>query len=256
MSAGVLSQSYRVLNFDSVESTNDEAKKLAKTGTSEGTVVVARQQTAGRGRRGRDWESKPGNLFMSVILRPECDAENAPEIGFVASLSICEALELLAPKEALVQCKWPNDVLIDGRKVSGLLPETMIDQSGGLEWLVLGIGVNCVSHPEPVRWPATNLSDVAHKVIEAQTVLDAILERLRFQMSKWAELGFKHTRTAWLKRAYGLGKSLTIQQDTTETGSPIHGVFADLSEDGSLLLDVPGGKRQVLRYGEVFSGGA
>ncbi|HEY0521750.1 MAG TPA: biotin--[acetyl-CoA-carboxylase] ligase, partial [Stellaceae bacterium] len=119
-----LPPSFRLLSYDRLGSTNDEAKRLARDdGAAHGTVVWALEQTQGHGRTGRVWASPPGNLYCSTVLRPDCPAARAAEIGFVAALAVGDALTPLLPGSARLGYKWPNDVLVGGRKVSGILAE-------------------------------------------------------------------------------------------------------------------------------------
>src|SRR5205085_10360435 len=119
-----LPAAFRLLSYDRLASTNDEAKRLARDGAAEGTIVWAREQSAGRGRRGRQWIGIPGNLFVSFILRPACPPAAASQLGFVAALALGDAIGTSAPPSAALRCKWPNDVLINGRKFAGILLES------------------------------------------------------------------------------------------------------------------------------------
>jgi len=153
-----LSGFYRLLSFAAIDSTNEEAKRQAAAGAPEGTLIWARAQQAGRGRRGRPWVSEPGNLYMSLLLRPDRAAPAAAQLGFAAALAVGEAALPLLPASAALAYKWPNDVLIDGRKTSGILLESQAAGEGRLDWLVVGIGVNLVSFPEGAEYPATSLA--------------------------------------------------------------------------------------------------
>src|SRR6185436_12611332 len=134
----VLPDGWTLVALQSVGSTNDEAARLAAAGAAEGTVVWAREQTAGRGRRGRHWASPVGNLYTSAIVRPDCPAARAAELGFVAALAVAD----MVPAGRPVRLKWPNDVLVEGAKVAGILPESSIGADGQAEHVILGIGVN------------------------------------------------------------------------------------------------------------------
>jgi BirA family biotin operon repressor/biotin-[acetyl-CoA-carboxylase] ligase len=148
MTAPRLPPFFRLLRFETIGSTMTEAKRLAGEGAAEGTLVWAGEQTEGRGRRGRPWVSVPGNLYMSLVLRPGGAAAAAAQLGFAAALAVGEAALRLLPGEARISHKWPNDVLVDGRKLSGILLESAAAADGGLAWLVMGIGVNVASHPD------------------------------------------------------------------------------------------------------------
>ena len=140
-----LPQGYALIALDEAGSTNDEAKDRAVAGAPEGTVIWARQQRAGRGRRGRAWVSPPGNLYLSVILRPACEARSVAQLSFVAALAVLDLVDGPLPGRAC--CKWPNDILVDGGKVAGILLESALRAEGRVDWVVLGIGVNLASHP-------------------------------------------------------------------------------------------------------------
>ena len=153
-----LPPAYRLVALDSVASTNDEAKRLARDGAEDGTLVWAREQASGRGRGGRNWASPRGNLYLSLVLRPECPASRAAELGFVAAVALGAALASLVPPLCPINYKWPNDVLLGERKVAGILIETesgLQSQPGApLEWMVLGLGVNVQHYPEDTEFLA------------------------------------------------------------------------------------------------------
>lgn len=244
-----LSPFYRVMSFDAIDSTNEEARRQARDGAPEGTLIWGRAQTAGRGRRGRSFISPPGNLYLSVLLRPERSAAEAAQLGFAAALAIADAVAPLLPARVRLGLKWPNDVLLDGRKLSGILLESQASE-GRLDWLVLGMGVNVVSFPEGLDHPATSLFAVG-----ASVTVDALLETLagRFEAwhERWRREGFQPLRQAWLQRAQGLGEPIRVRLATGESG----GRFAGLDEEGALLLDDATGRRRVAA-GEVFPPGA
>jgi hypothetical protein len=152
-----LPQGYVLHAFDRVESTNDEARRLAEQGAAAGAVVVAAEQVKGRGRHGRAWASPPGNLYASLLLRPDCRIAAAAQLSLVASLALAEALVALAPPDADVRVKWPNDVLVRGAKVAGLLLESASAAHERVAWVVVGSGVNIASAPADTLYPATAL---------------------------------------------------------------------------------------------------
>ena len=164
-SSPVLPDGWRLVALPSVGSTNDAALRLAEGGASEGTFVWAREQTGGRGRRGRSWVSPPGNLYCSTVLRPECPASRAAELGFVAALAVAD----IVPAERRIRLKWPNDVLVDGGKIAGILLESSIGQDGLVEHVVAGIGVNVGFAPQipDMRYAGAMLGGILLGVIEA-----------------------------------------------------------------------------------------
>ena len=144
---------YHLLSYDVLDSTNEEAKRLAGGGASHGAVIWAREQTAGKGRMGREWESLEGNLFVSVLLSPECELPECSQLSFVAAVAASDTLLPIIPNEGQVECKWPNDILLEGKKLGGILLEsfTTMDESGeDRQWVVVGVGINVDSYPEEV----------------------------------------------------------------------------------------------------------
>ncbi len=225
---------YRLVRLDETASTNDDARRLAGEGAPQGTLVWALRQSAGRGRRGRRWDSPPGNLYMSLLLRPEMPLARAGQVGFLAALAISETLATLLPGRR-VACKWPNDVLIDGKKAAGLLLESEARSDGSADWLVLGLGVNVASYPEGVEFPATSLAAQGSGAAVAD-VLSGLAGRFAGWYHRWQAEGFAPVRQAWLAQAAGIGGPVRVRFETrTEEG-----VFAGLDGEGALLLHKPG----------------
>jgi BirA family biotin operon repressor/biotin-[acetyl-CoA-carboxylase] ligase len=238
---------YRLLSFATLDSTNEEAKRRAKGGAAEGTLVWALAQSAGRGRRGRAWVSEPGNLYMSVLLRPERSPAAAAQLGFAAALAVGETALLLLPKGTELAYKWPNDVLVGGRKISGILLESQAAGEGRLDWLVIGIGVNLATSPQSADYPATSFADAGVAGVGVEAVLAGIAVRLQYWYERWQEAGFAPLRQAWLARASGLGEPIRVRL----AGGDTHGRFAGLDEDGALLLE-DGPVRHRIAAGDVF----
>jgi BirA family biotin operon repressor/biotin-[acetyl-CoA-carboxylase] ligase len=233
-STPVLPDGWTLVALDSVGSTNDEAARLAEAGAREGTFVWAREQTGGRGRRGRRWASPVGNLYCSTVLRPECLAARAAELGFVAALAVADMVR----DGRAVRVKWPNDVLIDGGKVAGILPESSIGQDGHVEHVVLGIGVNvgfAPSLPE-MRYPGATLGGTVEAAVEA---LSAGLARW---LAEWRRHGFETIRAGWLERAGPLGGEVDVKLGE----ELVRGAFAGMDREGALLLETPAGTRRIV----------
>jgi BirA family biotin operon repressor/biotin-[acetyl-CoA-carboxylase] ligase len=240
---------YSLVALARIDSTNEEAKRLAAAGSAEGTLVWAREQTAGRGRRGRAWSSPPGNLYMSVLLRPACAPEVGSQVGYVAAVALAEALEGLLPAAARpVSLKWPNDVLVGDAKISGILLEASAAADRTLDWLVLGIGVNVVASPADTPYPATNLCrEGACQVTEAG-LLEALAGRFLEWYQRWRSQGFGPVRERWLAGARGLGEPIEVRLET----EVLKGRFADLDETGALALELPAGSRRRITAGDVY----
>lgn len=240
--------SWRVDAHAAIDSTNEEARRQAEASAAEGLCVTALTQTAGRGRRGRAWESPEGNLFASLLLRPKVSAAEAAKLGFLTSLAVTEAVDEVAPRlTPRLACKWPNDVLLDGAKLSGILLESRTRADAGIDFVVVGIGVNLAWAPAGTPYPATSLK--LHGVtIPPRGFLPVLLARYGAWYARWQEEGFAPVREAWLKRAQGIGRPVVVRLPDKE----LHGIFAALDETGALLLDQPDGGRQAVTAGDVF----
>jgi BirA family biotin operon repressor/biotin-[acetyl-CoA-carboxylase] ligase len=233
--------------LDRVDSTNEEARRRAEAGEPGPLWITAREQTAGRGRRGRAWQAPPGNLAATCLLRPRGTAAEAALVSFAACLAVADLFETLAPGVP-VGLKWPNDALLNGRKAAGVLLEGA-GEGRGVAWLAVGIGVNLAAHPpaEPGAWEATSILAETGRTPDA----DAALQVLADAFARWTALmdraGFAPLRSAWLARAARLGQKVTarLPRETVE------GVFADLAPDGSLVLSQDGRLRRI-QAADVF----
>jgi BirA family transcriptional regulator, biotin operon repressor / biotin---[acetyl-CoA-carboxylase] ligase len=241
----------RLLRYETLGSTNDEAKRLAEAGAAEWTVVWAREQTAGRGRGGSMFVSPPGNLYVSAILRPPCPAASAAQLGFAAALAVGQAIGARLPPGRELRYKWPNDVLVDGGKVSGILLESSAAQDGALAWLVAGIGVNVADHPAGTAWPATSLAALGAAPVGLEDLLRSIVAAFQAEVARWLGQGFRPLREAWLARAYGLGGAVRVRLPRES----FSGRFLDLDADGVLLVETAAGPRRI-SAGEIFPAAA
>lgn len=241
-----------VLILDETDSTNAEARRRAEAGEVGPLWITARCQTAGRGRRGRQWGSDSGNLFTSLLLLTQKSPAEAAQLTFAASLAVADLLDRYVPP-ALVTIKWPNDVLLDGRKTSGILIESGPAPSGGL-WLAVGIGVNLSHTPGDTERPATCIAEhLAHGVVSAPTVDEAaraLAETFSAWLERWTTLGFQPILDAWVARTPGLHGPCTARL-TNET---LTGVADGVEADGSLRLKLPDGSLRVISAGDVFFG--
>jgi BirA family biotin operon repressor/biotin-[acetyl-CoA-carboxylase] ligase len=238
-----LGDGYRLVSRDTVGSTNDEAKRLARAGAAEGTLVWAREQTAGRGRRGRSWASPPGNLYLSLVQRPDCLADRAAQLGFVAALAVGDALR----PHCETACKWPNDLLAGGRKIAGILLESETGAGGVPAFVVVGVGVNLASAPPDTELPATSVAAETGRAVEPAAVLETFAGHFRAWAARWRADGFAPIRAAWRGRAVALGEPIGVRLETTT----LRGRFLDIDEEGALLLDMAGGHRRIAA-GEIF----
>jgi BirA family biotin operon repressor/biotin-[acetyl-CoA-carboxylase] ligase len=249
MDAPGLLHGFRLITLDTVGSTNDEAKRLAGEGAGDGTLIRARRQTAGRGRLGRTWVSETGNLYVSMILKPGCRLGQAGQVGFVAANAVADAITEVLPGTVTVGCKWPNDVLAAGRKVSGMLLESEMSGTGNLDWLIAGIGINVDSHPKDANFPATSLKACgADGGISADTVLEAFCRHFRAGYAEWSRDGFEPARRAWLAHAVGRGRDIRARTAT----ATLEGVFEDVDAGGALVVREADGRRTLVSAGDVY----
>jgi BirA family biotin operon repressor/biotin-[acetyl-CoA-carboxylase] ligase len=246
IAAPSLDSFFRLAALDSIDSTNAEAARRAAAGAPAGTLVWALRQTAGRGRRGRAWSSPEGNLYFSLLLRPEVGAAAAASLGFVAGLALSQAVDGLLPEGRRSELKWPNDLLVGGRKVAGILLEASAAEPGRLDHLVLGIGVNVASHPDGLPYPATSLAAEGASADAAGT-LAAFAGRFLPAYRAWERDGFPAIRAAWLARARGLGQPIVVRLEN----ATLDGRFAALDEQGALLLEAADGSRRTVTAGDL-----
>ncbi len=223
-------------------STNDWLAARASDLPDE-TWVRADTQTGGRGRRGRAWTSIPGNLFASVLTCPQPREGPAQHLSFVAAVALAAALDRWVAPDRL-RLKWPNDVLLDGVKVAGIL----LEKQG--EACVIGFGVNLAGHPADSERPATSLAAAGIAAPSPVEMVEDLAQALAAARATWRELGFAATRAAWLARASGLGAPL-IARLGTET---LTGRFDGLADDGALQLRLDNGRLRSVHAGEVFPG--
>ena len=243
---------FSLVRRESVESTNDDARQLAIAGKDDGLVVWAKSQTKGRGRRGRDWVSPPGNLYFSIVLRPNLPLSEGAYISILAAVALGDALRSVLSPSIDVLYKWPNDVLVDDAKVAGIL----LEASGGggreaVDWIVLGCGVNIVSHPENTLYPTTNLNKCDLSV-SAEEFLSVFIAKFSTWRRAWLTEGVSPIRREWLDYAKGQGERITVRSGTRA----VQGVFQDLDQDGALMLRLPDGSVTRVTAGDVFFEGA
>lgn len=231
--------SFRLTIHESLPSTSTLLTQLAGRGEPEGLAVLARRQSAGRGTQGREWASPAGNLHLSVLLRPGGPVREAPQWGLLAAV----ALRQVAGERT--RLKWPNDLMLGGAKVAGILAETAATPEGGIDWLVLGFGVNLAFAPEvPGRATA------ALNTPGAAEPPEAFAERLLEALGHWRAIrlaqGFAPIRAAWIAAGPEPGAHLSVLRGA----SRIAGRYEGLSEDGGLLLGT-GGRVHALVAGET-----
>jgi BirA family transcriptional regulator, biotin operon repressor / biotin---[acetyl-CoA-carboxylase] ligase len=234
----------RLVTRDEVGSTNTESLALARAGERGPLWVTARRQSAGRGRRGRVWVSEPGNLYASLLLTDPSPPERAPELSFVAALAVHDAVAALARElSSRLALKWPNDVLIDMKKFSGILIE------GEGASAVVGIGINCAQHPGDAIFPATNLG-VAGASVTVENLFEDLSGAMTRRLAQWNRgAGFDVIHADWLARAAGLGGPMRVALPEGERA----GRFETIDTRGRLILKLADGTTETITAGDVFA---
>jgi BirA family biotin operon repressor/biotin-[acetyl-CoA-carboxylase] ligase len=244
LAPGAAAAGVALIAFDTVGSTNAEALARGRAGEAGPLWITARLQTAGRGRRGRAWVSEPGNLHATLLLTDPAQPERAAQLSFVAALAAYDAIAACAPAlGSRLAFKWPNDVLLDGAKLAGIL----IEAEGTRPLIVaVGLGINCAHHPAGTEFPATDLAATGAEVGAAE-LFEALSLAMVDRLREWGA-GFASIRAAWLARAAGGGGELRARLGARE----LTGRFETLDEAGRLLLRLADGRLETIAAGEVF----
>lgn len=229
-----------------VGSTNDEALALAASGEPLPLWVTARRQLSGRGRQGAPWISEAGNLYASLLLIRTFDLPQASQLPLVTALALHDALSAILGAGTGLGIKWPNDLLLNRRKIAGILTESKI-LADGRPVIVIGCGVNCAHHPQNTRHPATSLLAEGYTVTPDELFAE-FSKHMAGRLAVWdGGPGFSDIRTAWLDRATGLGETIHVRLPRTT----IDGIFAGLDAAGRLILRQASGERTI-SAGELF----
>src|SRR5262245_29133002 len=236
----------RFIGHEVLGSTNAEALRLAREGGQGPLWVTAERQTAGRGRRGRAWMSPAGNLYASFLLTEPAATEHWPQLSFVAALAAHDAVvDIAANLKRLLAIKWPNDILLAGAKLGGIL----IEAESGVSAVAVGIGINCALHPADTDFPATDLAAAGARVSPA-ALFGALSVKMLGRLAQWnAGEGFSTIRADWLARAAGMGESVRVRLVERE----LVGRFEALDEAGGLVLRLPDGNATTVTAGDVFT---
>ncbi|MEC9343158.1 MAG: biotin--[acetyl-CoA-carboxylase] ligase [Pseudomonadota bacterium] len=246
---------YRLLEVEDCASTNDACLEAAVGGDPGRLWIRAERQHAGRGSRGRSWQSGSGNLFASLLLVDPAPMAALANLTFVAALGVHDAIETLAVAHGIhadIKLKWPNDVLVSGRKISGILLENHDISSGDSRRraIVIGIGINCAGHPSDVPTKATDMT-VEGMATSARDLMPHLATGLDSWLQRWNRgAGFADIRRHWLARAAGLDQRIVVKLGNRQ----VQGVFEDIDAQGLLCLRLDDGSVETLSSAEVFFG--
>jgi len=228
-----------------VQSTQDIVIGMAEMGQPEGHVVQAELQTLGRGRHGRVWESLHGNLFLSLLFRPECKAQDIGQLSLITGLALVQSISKLAGGDGQLSLKWPNDVLLNGEKCAGLLMETELTQSGAVKWAVLGVGVNVAAAP---RGMGAAINNALSGGVSVDALRDEFLKVMAVHYTHWLQFGFRELRQNWLSYAHAQGQNMSVK-----IGPQLeNGVFHDIDAHGNLRLRDSEHRLKTVSSGEVY----
>ena len=243
-----MSIDWQIQVLGSVPSTQDVAMDAMINGATEGLTIQAMTMESGRGRHGHKWEAPMGNLYLSTLLRPRCNLEEAGDLSFVVAVALYKTLSRYINSEKhKITLKWPNDVLVDGLKISGILLETNT-QDNTLDGVVVGIGVNVFNAPDL----AINLEKLSKNPVYINKIRDDLLENLNIYYALWQEEGIAPIRLLWLKNAHGLGQAISARLPN----KTYKGIFEGLSEEGALILKDENNERHIIHAADVYFGDA
>lgn len=241
---------YKLLIFDKIDSTNDEALRLAKSRVNGNFVIIAKDQTKGRGTKGKSWESIIGNLHMSILLQSLVSIDRIKELSFLTAIVVREAIlecidKFKAPKVD-IKLKWPNDVLIDGKKVSGILLESTNIQ--GINYAIIGVGVNTYFVPSTRSISATSLLSEGVVFKNPDSFLNIFMNQFQFHYFKWKKAGsFDSIRRWWLECAYKLNSSIIVDNGEEK----IFGIFKGVDNQGGICVELINGELCSYSSGQV-----
>ncbi|PCJ24832.1 MAG: biotin--[acetyl-CoA-carboxylase] ligase [Rickettsiales bacterium] len=242
-------ESYNLLTLDKIDSTSAEAQRLARSSAEEDYVIISKEQSAGKATKGREWDSKPGNLYSSILISSKLGLERIPELSFLVANAVYDAITSLAISQEVeldIKLKWPNDVLINGKKTAGILLESIFVKDR--HYVMIGIGVNLLHAPNHLNCPVTSLFDEGVHPGGAREFLNSLMTNFHRLYSGWlSDNNFAKTRSDWMGRAYNLNKVITIDDGLRRTS----GVFKEISFDGSMVMQLASGQFCSLASGEI-----
>lgn len=237
--------------YDEIDSTNAEAHRRAEAGEAGPVWIIAKRQTAGRGRRGRTWSSETGNLAATLLTTTDVPAAEAAQLSFVAALAACDLADACLGGGA-ARLKWPNDVLVFGKKAVGILVESGARPDGRL-WLAVGIGINLAHAPDDTERPATSFAEyMAGPPPKPEAAIQVVASRFEAWRKLWATQGFGPIAEGWTHRAHGLGERCEARLPNRT----LSGIAEGIDPDGALRLRLDDGTLERITAGDVFFGEA
>ncbi len=252
----MLYKNFTIHHFKNVDSTNNVAWHLAKSfQIDHNHLILADSQTGGKGRMGKNWQSPSGNLYFSLLLKPQKSINKSSQLSFLAAVALGLTIDKFNNDKSIqkpIHHKWPNDILLDGKKIAGILLESDYANNQQLEttivnFIVLGIGVNVNSHPTNTSFPASNLASEGLIFVNKNKILKSFLDDFANLYQQWLKFSFTPIRNLWLSKAYKIKEKITVNLPK----QTLEGIFYDLDNEGNLLLEVDG-RIILINSGEVF----
>ncbi|WP_170132214.1 biotin--[acetyl-CoA-carboxylase] ligase [Hoeflea marina] len=239
---------YRHLALGDVDSTNTECMQRARAGDAGDLWITADRQLGGRGRRGRQWISEPGNLYSSLLLVDPAPVAALASLPLAVAVAVHEAIRRSLPTDSVEpRLKWPNDVRVDGRKIAGILIESE-QLANGRRAVVIGCGINVAHRPEAGLYPATCLKELGARC-SPQELFARLYVTMTEALALWDRgRGIAAIRAGWLERAEGVGSAITVRLPDRD----LHGLFDGIDAEGRLILLAPDGQKQCIAAGDVF----
>jgi BirA family biotin operon repressor/biotin-[acetyl-CoA-carboxylase] ligase len=238
-------KNFTISHYQEIDSSNKLAQELiALNKIHHNHIIRADRQTAGKGRYGRVWQSPMGNLYFSLVLKPNKNLVLASQLSFLGAVAMGLAITQAG---GAVQYKWPNDILLDGKKIAGLL----LESTGNGEFIIIGIGVNINSHPDnsPIQaYPATDLK-ASGVEISREILLKNFLNNFSDLYQTWQDFGFSAIRNLWLKSAFNFNKIIAVNLPDKK----LTGRFIDLDQNGNLVLELENKEVKLISSGEIYS---
>ena len=235
--------------YKEVDSTNDVARKLADEGAAEGTIVIAESQRSGKGRRGKKWISPSGGVWMTIILRPDVEPNKAPQLTLVAGVAVAETLDAECGLD--IGIKWPNDILIGDKKVSGILTEVKTDL-GQVDYALVGIGIDLNMDinlfPPEIRGGATSLKAELDREIKGAELVQRFLQRFEYYYGEFKEGNFREILNQWRRLSSTIGTYVEVHKK----GRTVYGEAVGVNKDGKLILEMDDGSLRKIISGECI----
>ena len=238
---------YSIIFFDKLDSTNLEAKRLINRGIKDNYIIVASEQYLGKGRNGNIWYSPEGNLYFSIMLRHKNNISTLSQISLIISLSCHEAMQYVLRDNELslfprsFKIKWPNDLLINGKKFCGILLESLpyITPIENIitHYLIVGVGINLISSPKNLNYLTTSLKEEGIQYNSRNELLHQIIKRFDENYKFWQIKGFADIKNRWLQNVYNIGKKISVNMK----GKQLSGIFKDLDDNGQMIIESDSG---------------